>query len=187
MKSVIFIGLLHYPVYNKKGDTVASAITNFDLHDIARVAKTYGIQRLYVINPFRDQKRLAQRILDHWLKGQGNIYNPVRAEALELVDIVHSLEEAIQDIIERAGYRPKLVVTDAKMHSNCTSYPAAREMLCEGDTYLILFGTAWGIAKEVIERADYILTPIRGNSNYNHLSVRSATAIVLDRLLGDNR
>ena len=96
MKSLIFIGLLHYPVYNKKGDTVASAITNFDLHDIARVAKTYGIQRLYVINPFRDQKRLAQRILDHWLKGQGNIYNPVRAEALELVDIVHSLEECLQ-------------------------------------------------------------------------------------------
>ncbi len=60
-------------------------------------------------------------------------------------------------------------------------------MLREGDTYLILFGTAWGIAKEVIEQADYILAPIQGNSNYNHLSVRSAAAIVLDRLLGDNR
>jgi hypothetical protein len=32
--------------------------------------------------------------------------------------------------------------------------------------------------------ADYILDPLVGSGNYNHLSVRSAVAIMLDRLLG---
>jgi len=31
---------------------------------------------------------------------------------------------------------------------------------------------------------DHRLAPIQGVSNYNHLSVRSAAAIILDRLLG---
>jgi len=31
----------------------------------------------------------------------------------------------------------------------------------------------------------YILEPIRGNAKYNHLSVRSAVSIILDRLLGE--
>ncbi len=187
MKGLIFIGLLHYPVYDKHGEIIASAITNFDLHDIARVARTYGIQRFYIINPFHDQKRLAQRILDHWLRGQGRKYNPSRAEALMLVDIVHSLEEAIQDITMKWGHRPKLIVTDAKEHPNCISYAAARNILSEWQTSLILFGTAWGIASEVIEMADHIMAPIQANSDYNHLSVRSAAAVVLDRLLGNNR
>jgi hypothetical protein len=32
--------------------------------------------------------------------------------------------------------------------------------------------------------ADYILDPLAGAGTYNHLSVRSAVAIILDRLLG---
>ena len=47
---------------------------------------------------------------------------------------------------------------------------------------MILFGTAWGIAKEFIGNADYLLEPILGVSDYNHLSVRTAAAITLDRL-----
>ena len=34
--------------------------------------------------------------------------------------------------------------------------------------------------------SDYILEPIRANSKYNHLSVREAVAIILDRLFGEN-
>ncbi len=51
---------------------------------------------------------------------------------------------------------------------------------------LMLFGTGWGLSKEVLEMANHRLAPIRGVSDYNHLSVRSAVAIILDRLLGPN-
>ncbi len=187
MEAPVFIGLLHYPVFNKRGNTIASAITNFDIHDVARVSRTYGVERFYIINPFHDQKRLAQRILDHWLTGYGSVYNPLRAEALTLVDVATSVEDAICDIEDRWGHRPKIMVTDARVHRNSIGYFEAREMLMNGCAYLILFGIAWGIATDIIEKADYILAPIRGNSDYNHLSVRSAVAIIMDRLLGDRR
>ena len=45
--------------------------------------------------------------------------------------------------------------------------------------YLILFGTGWGLTSEILE-------PIRGKTKYNHLCVRSAVSIILDRLLGEN-
>jgi hypothetical protein len=48
---------------------------------------------------------------------------------------------------------------------------------------LLLFGTGWGLADEVLEAADALLPPLAGPSGYNHLSVRAAAAIVLDRLL----
>lgn len=187
MEAPVFIGLLHYPVFNKRGNTIASAITNFDIHDVARVSRTYGVERFYVINPFRDQKRLAQRILDHWLTGYGSVYNPSRAEALTLVDVETSLEEVISDIEDSWGHRPKMMVTDAKVHRNSIGYSEARRMLMNGGAYLILFGTAWGIGTDIIETADYVLAPIQGNLDYNHLSVRSAVAIIMDRLLGDRR
>jgi len=40
------------------------------------------------------------------------------------------------------------------------------------------------LTKEVKDDSDYVLAPIEGKG-YNHLSVRSAVAIILDRLLGD--
>ena len=50
---------------------------------------------------------------------------------------------------------------------------------------LLLFGTGWGLADSILDRVDHCLAPIRGGSDYNHLSVRSAAAITLDRLFGD--
>ncbi|MCP4687771.1 MAG: RNA methyltransferase, partial [Desulfobacterales bacterium] len=32
----LHLALLHYPVVNKNGEPVASAVTNLDLHDISR-------------------------------------------------------------------------------------------------------------------------------------------------------
>lgn len=42
-----------------------------------------------------------------------------------------------------------------------------------------------GLIEEVMESSDYILEPIRGKAVYNHLSVRAAVAIILDRLFGE--
>jgi hypothetical protein len=46
-------------------------------------------------------------------------------------------------------------------------------------------GTGWGLADQVLDRVDRLLAPIQGAADYNHLSVRSAAAIILDRLFGD--
>jgi hypothetical protein len=55
----------------------------------------------------------------------------------------------------------------------------------EGKPVLVVFGTGWGLAPTVVESADALLEPVRGvREEYNHLSVRAACAIILDRLLG---
>jgi hypothetical protein len=63
-------------------------------------------------------------------------------------------------------------------------YEKFRAMLNNGKPYVLTLGTAWGLAEEFISKADYVLDPIAGTADYNHLSVRSAAAIILDRLLG---
>lgn len=83
----LYVALLHYPVLNKRGEIIVSAITNLDLHDIARAGKTYGATRFYVITPLDDQARLANRIISYWTDGAGADYNPRRAEALRLVTV----------------------------------------------------------------------------------------------------
>jgi hypothetical protein len=178
-----YIALLHYPVYNKRGEIIASAITNLDLHDLARLAKTYGAKRFYVINPLRDQQELAKRICRHWLRGYGARYNTDRQKAMSLISIVPTIESCMAEIQGGEGERPTLLVTDARKDKRQKiSYDLAREIVNSNRVVMVLFGTAWGIAKELIGKADYLLEPIIGVSDYNHLSVRTAAAITLDRL-----
>ncbi len=181
----LYMGLVHYPVYNKNRQRIASAITNFDLHDLSRVARTYGVQRLYIITPLLDQQKLASRILEHWQRGYGAKYNPHRKEALELVRVCSSLEEALKEVSEEEGEGPLLVATDAsRQGKRSLSYAAAKELVRSSKVVLLLFGTAWGLDREVLEKVDYILDPVEGGTEYNHLSVRAAAAIILDRLAG---
>lgn len=95
------LALVHYPVLNKHGDTIASALTNLDLHDIARSSKTYGVNTFYVITPLQDQQVLAQRIIEHWLDGFGGKYNPHRKEAVKLIKVVGSLSSVVNDIRQK--------------------------------------------------------------------------------------
>ncbi len=64
------------------------------------------------------------------------------------------------------------------------TYEQAKGMVTADKAILLLFGTAWGLADEVMDMADYLLDPVEGYTDYNHLSVRSAVAIILDRLAG---
>jgi len=178
-----YIGLLHYPVYNRRGEIIVSAITSLDLHDLARLARTYGARRFYVINPLTDQQDLARNICRHWVSGYGARYNKDRQEAMSLISVVPTLESSVSEIRDSEGEIPTLMVTDAgKGKGEKVNYNLAREIVASNKVVMILFGTAWGIAKELIRRADYLLEPIYGVSNYNHLSVRTAAAITLDRL-----
>lgn len=174
-------------MYNKNAEVVASAVSNLDLHDIARAAKTYGAQAFYVVTPLLDQRELVRRIVSHWTQGAGARYNPDRKAALELISIVASLDAAVDEITGKGRGRPVTIVTDARPRPGNISYGRLLEMLESDRPFLLMFGTAWGLTQEFIETADYVLAPIMGPTVYNHLSVRSAAAIVLDRLLGTDR
>jgi hypothetical protein len=183
----LYVALMHYPVVNRNGDTIASAVTNLDLHDIARAAKTYGAKAFYVVTPLTDQKALVEKLLEHWLSGAGLVYNKKRAEALDLVRIAESLDEVKEDIKKACGRYPETVVTSARKNARAISVDTLLSRVKEGETHLLLFGTAWGFSKKFISEADHVLEPIMADSNYNHLSVRSAVSIILDRLKGDYR
>ena len=169
---------------DKNGETIASAVTNLDVHDIARVCRTYGVNGYYVITPLKDQIVLVNRILGHWLNGVGSTYNPDRQQALELVRVKATVAEMIGDICEAEGCRPKIVATTARRHMGSLSYRRLREMLVDAVPIVLAFGTAWGLSDTFITDADYILDPLTGAGTYNHLSVRSAVSIILDRVLG---
>ncbi len=180
----IDIALIHYPVINKTGETIGSAVTNLDLHDIARAARTFGVDNYYIVTPYNDQLTLVQEILDHWQTGYGARYNPARKSALDLVRIVTSVEELIARATEQRGRQPLILTTSARVQQNSISYRATRKRIETGEPMLLLFGTAHGLAPEVNLTADYTLPPIQCTTGYNHLSVRSAVSIILDRLLG---
>lgn len=181
----LYIGLLHYPVYNKNYEKIASSITNFDLHDLSRLARTYGVRRLFVVTPLKDQQDLVKRILRHWTKGYGARYNSDRKEAIEVIRVAESLDAAIKDIRVIEGDKPLLVATDASRQAEGTiTFSHIKEILRAEKTVFIIFGTAWGLHEEVIKAADFSLEPIEGENGYNHLSVRTAAGIILDRLAG---
>ena len=184
----LYMGLLHYPVYNKRHQTIASAVTSIDLHDLSRLAKTYGIKTLYVVTPLKDQQRFAERILDHWIKGYGATYNPHRKEALELVTIASALDVTVKEITAEEGEAPVLIATDAsRQGAKIITYQGAMGIIDSGKVVYLLFGTGWGLTRSMIDRVDCQLDPIAGVSDYNHLSVRAAAAVVLDRLMSRDR
>lgn len=185
----LYIGLTHYPVYDKHRRRICSAVTTVDLHDLARLCATYGLQGLFVLTPLEDQKALVERVKHHWTEGYGAGYNPHRRQALEHLRLASTLEEAAADIRATEGASPLCIATDASEHGgNCLDYPQARSILASpGRPVLLVLGTAWGLTEEVFAASDHLLEPIYGPTAYNHLSVRTAAAIILDRLAGPLR
>lgn len=182
----LYVGLLHYPMRNRQGDIVTTSMTSMDIHDIARTAKTYGVAQYYVVTPERSQREIARRIKGYWTEAERKAENSNRGEALELVLVLDKLEESIQDIRDRERQPPLVVGTSARsLGQNVIDFPDLRNHLEEKDTPVyLLFGTGWGIADQLLERLDYLLPPIKGVGKFNHLSVRAAVAIILDRLGG---
>lgn len=181
----LFLALLHYPVLNRTGETIASAITNLDLHDLARSCCTYGVPACYIVTPLKDQQVLANRLTAHWIEGRGGDLLPDRRRALKLLRVVASLSSAVEDIARNTGKTPVLWATTAKSEGRVLSHGEARIVL-ESETrpFLLILGTGWGLAPQVFDEMDAVLEPIHGVNGYNHLPVRSAASILMDRLLG---
>jgi hypothetical protein len=185
MVSNLYLGLVHHPIYDKRKEVVATAITNFDIHDIARCARTFGVGGFFIITPLESQVQLADRIIRHWREGIGSVYNPTRKESFSLVRISRTIDEADREISDLWQTKVKRVATGASPHPKNIDFGFLKKLLKDGKTpFFLLFGTGWGLTQEVKDSSDYVLAPIEGKG-YNHLSVRSAVAIILDRLLGD--
>ncbi len=189
----VYVALLHYPIRNREGKLVTTAVTNMDIHDISRSARTFGVTEYFLVTPLEPQQQMVGRILDHWRTEKSRQYHPDRFEALERVRLVANFENVKDAIRTVHGQDPEVVMTDASPFPNSISYADYRRELEErkdsGVTkpLLLVFGTGWGIAETFYPEVHRILAPVygpEGHGGYNHLSVRSAVAIILDRLFG---
>ncbi len=179
----LYIGLIHYPVLNKFGKTVAVSLTNLDIHDIARVCRSYGLAGYFLATPLEDQKQLAQRLLDHWKTGLGGLANANRMEAVHLVEVATDLDEIVERIRSDCGQPPFVVGTSAREQGTMPPVQVAR--ILREKPVLLLFGTGHGLAPEMFPCLDGMLRPLRFLDRYNHLAVRSAVSVTVDRILGD--
>lgn len=179
----VAVALVHYPVLDRRGDIVTTAVTNLDLHDIARSGRTFGIERFYVVTPIAEQQGLMNRLLDHWQQGHGASYNPDRKAALQLVEMAPSLEEALTRWQGDNPGTQVLPLLTAAGRTDGLPFFEARKLRSEA-ALLIVLGTGSGLAPELFVRDWPVLQAIHGAGNYNHLSVRAAAAIIFDRLLG---
>lgn len=178
----LYVALVHYPVENKTGQTITTSLTNLDLHDIARVSCTYGLGAYFVCTPVVDQQALAQTLIGHWREGLGRSANPDRSTALGGVHVVSYLEEAVSQVTAWTGQRPRVITTSAR--AGTLTYPQVGEWLRD-EAVLLVLGTGHGLHHSLVAGADGMLRAIRFMDSYNHLSVRSALSIMVDRLLGD--
>lgn len=183
----LYCALVHHPVLDRDGNSVAVSLTNLDVHDIARSSRTYGLGGYYALTPLDDQRKLAEGILAHWTTGPGGASNPDRRAALSLVRIGPDIAWAAADIAERTGQEPLIVGTTARPESKGPpqlGFGALAQALRNGPV-LLLFGTGHGLAPEARACCRAFAPPLRGQGGYNHLSVRAAAAIMVDRILGD--
>lgn len=184
----VALALLHHPVLDREGAIVTSAITNLDVHDIARSSMTYGLNAYYLVHPIAAQRSLVERITSHWIEGSGARRIPDRVAPMRLVRVVPTIQDAINDLSD--GREVEVWTTGAKVSQSteCMSHGAASVAIHEpGVPVLIVFGTGWGLHQSVHDCAAKRLDAIHsaGTEEFNHLSVRAAAAILLDRLIGE--
>jgi tRNA (guanine37-N1)-methyltransferase len=195
------LALLHYPVLDKDKNTVDVSLTNLDIHDISRSSRTYGLADFFIVGLREDQKLILDRVLEHWVQGAGGQNNPDRKTALSLVSVAQNLEDMLGLLERKTGERPLLWGSSADY---AQSFPGARKgkkkspdadkriisfdeagKILYTHSAVLLLGTGHGLAPEILCECDHLLPPIRRFAGYNHLSVRCAGAVLLDRLLGE--
>ena len=180
------LALVHHPVVDRTGAVITTALTNFDIHDLARSSLTYGLAGYHIVTPITSQRDKAAHIAKLWIDDAQGEH---RARALRLVRTAASIEAVIEELTAEHGQPPIVAATSARSGSfpgipRRTPIALSAEASASPAPLLILLGTGWGLAEANIPSICRILEPIEGASDWNHLSVRSAGAVVLDRLFG---
>lgn len=179
--SGFYLALVHYPVLNRLGETISSTVDSFDFFDASRLALTFGIDQMYIVHPKAAQQALVARLIEH---GQKQGREQAERGYFDHSQGVQDLQVAVDDVTRRCGRAPKIIATTAKPGVDRVSVRALREELSPESPQLWLIGKAWGMTQALIEGADAVVESIDGRTGYNHLSVRSALSIYVDRMLG---
>jgi len=178
-----FVALLHDGMVDKQGNNVTTSLTLIDLHDISRSCKTYGVTNFFIAHPSPHMRKLAHTLFEHWDLGYGATYNSNRKDALSILKITQNLQDIIAEIDQICGQPPLILASTAKDGENRLSFEDLRRDLNTLDQpQLLLLGSGWGMGEALLSHAHKILEPISGPTDFNHLSVRSALAIMLDRI-----
>lgn len=172
-------------VTTKKGTT---SVTSLDIHDIARSAATYGLKKYFIVTPLVDQQAIVKTLLGFWQHGAGVSYNNHRHEAVNHVIVESTLEHVITQITQWEGKAPLVIATGARRdnHPGGISFNDQETVWKHQRPVLIVLGTGRGLCPELMQQCDYRFIPLEGFSSFNHLSVRSAAAVIFDRWLGKN-
>ncbi|MEX0672126.1 MAG: tRNA (guanosine(37)-N1)-methyltransferase TrmD [Candidatus Babeliales bacterium] len=180
--------LMHDEIDLPDGTVGTTSITTIDIHDIARSARTYNLEHFFLVTSLSDQREIAHTVLNFWQEGVGISYNPDRHEAVKRVSVRDSLAQAVEQIERNEGKKPIIIATSARSMQGIPTitYHDQEKIWRQECPVLIIFGTGGGLAQSALEQADYILGPLEGLNEYNHLSVRSAAAVIFDRWLGLN-
>lgn len=174
------LALVHHPVRNKIGEEISAQIDEFDFFDACRLSLAYPVRRLWIVNPIESQRALAERLIT-W--GRDPSRDDEQRGVFDRTVWVPSLAVALEEA-ELLGPRPRTVATTAVRCVDALSFEQLRTQIREDERpTMLLFGKGWGLAPSVIEGADMRVEPIDAGTGYNHLSVRAAMAIVVDRLL----
>lgn len=182
------VALMHCDIALKDGRVGTTSVTSIDIHDIARSCATYGIKKYFIVTPLIDQQKIVKTILSFWQEKQvGEQYNKDRHEAVRRVEVMEGLQAVIADIEEKEGKTPLIIGTSARFDhglDKMISYHDQARVWQQGRPVLILLGTGHGMSDQLLAKCDYFLPPLQGFSDFNHLSVRSAAAIIFDKWLG---
>lgn len=182
-----YVALLHDDIIQKDGRIGTTSVTSLDIHDIARSARTYGFAGYLLVTPLLDQQEIVRTLLDFWKSREGVVYNESRHEAVSRIEISPSLVDAIAYITAREGIAPVVIGTSAVARAQpvpVIGYSDQELVWRHNRPVLFLLGTGYGLSPEIMARCEYVLKPLKGWQEYNHLSVRSAAAIIFDRWLG---
>ncbi len=182
-----YIALMHNDIDLKEGRIGHTSVTSIDIHDIARSSATYGLQTFFIVTSLLDQQKMVEKMLSFWIDEKiGGDYNNNRHQAVRTVQLKSQLDDVIAAIEEKEGKRPFIIGTSARQCDIIKQVTYFQQDLVwsHDRPILFLFGTGSGMSEDLLNRCDYMLPPLQGFSDFNHLSVRSAVAIILDKWLG---
>lgn len=184
-----YVALMHDEVLiGPEHQVGTTSVMSIDIHDIARSATTYGVKNFFIVTPLIDQQKIIKKFFSFWRSDTGIAYNANRHEALNVVCVADRLDQVLTNVEDKEGKKPILIGTSARKVVNHPTITFHDQGLVwgQGRPVVLLFGTGQGLSEQLLSRCDYILNPICGLSDFNHLSVRSAAAIVMDRWMGLN-
>jgi hypothetical protein len=179
----VSLAIIHHPVLDKRGDIVSTSINNLEIHDVARSCMTFGVDLCYIVNPLARQRAIAGALIGHWRNGYGRQYNPDRAEALQKICMKESMADMMSGF---EGLSPVLIGTSSRRRDVSIRYSELTTWIkSDPRPFVLLFGTGWGLPSDIVDSCERTLLPIKGPGEYNHLSLRVAIGIILDRLFGE--